>query len=773
MQPKTIKTAYWISTIVFALTMTGDGIGGVTRQQEGIDVMVHLGYPVYIMTILGIAKLLGVIAIVQTRFYDYHDLWINPKNSKNMVIADDGGASVSFNYAKSFSAQSNMPTAQLYRVNVDNSFPYRLYAGQQDNTSLVISNMALGSYGITERNWTSSAGGESAFLAFNPDDPKYVLGGSYLGTIEILNTNASAATNIMAAPIQYLARDAKDMKYRFNWNAPIIWSKHEPNTYYHGAQLLLRTRDNGVTWEEASPDLTRNEIEKQGKGGGPYTNEAVGAENYGTLSYIAESPIEKGVIWTGSDDGYVQLTRDGGKTWTNVTPKGLAECNVNAIDVSPHDPATAYIATNRFKFNDYAASIYKTADYGKTWINISKGIPYGAFARVVREDTERRGLLFAGTETGMYISWNGGTTWQPFQLNLPVVPVADLMVRHGDLIVATAGRAFWIFDDLGLLRQYNTADDAAIKLYKPEDAILGNWGSPLSRTSEDFKGTHPFNGINPANGVVIYYQLPGIPDSLHVTLEITDAAGKLVRKFSSKKDDAYKAYHGAPPEDPRLSKGKGVNRFVWDMRYPTMKGINDAFMEAGYRGHKASPGLYSIKLTCQGKESKTDVKILPNPLYETSDATYNEYHTLMTSMEDALSGMHTMVNDVDKMSRQISEVLKDLPETDKFAAIRKEGRDLLKKIKAWDEDMVQRKSKVYDDVDNFPNKFTANYVFLINQSESDIPKVTKPSRDRNDELTKEWTALEARGRQIIDVDVPAYTKKLWDNGVGAVRTNLK
>ncbi len=704
------------------------------------------------------------------RHGDYHDLWINPKNSKNMVIADDGGASVSFNYAKSFSAQSNMPTAQLYRVNVDNSFPYRLYAGQQDNSSLVISNMAMGAYDITERNWTSSAGGESAFLAFNPDDPKHVLGGSYLGTIEILNTNAKAGTNIMAAPIQYLARDAKDMKYRFNWSAPIIWSKYEPNTYYHGAQLLLRTRDNGVTWEEASPDLTRNEKEKQGKGGGPYTNEAVGAENYGTLSYVIESPNEKGVIWTGSDDGFVQLTRDGGKTWTNITPKGLLECNINAIEVSPHDPATAYIATNRFKFNDYAPAIYKTTDYGKTWINISKGIPYGAFTRVVREDTELKGLLFAGTETGIYVSWTGGTTWQPFQLNLPIAPITDLMIRHGDLIVATSGRSFWIFDDLGLVRQYNSSDESTVKLYKPEDAVIGNWGSPLNGTSEEFKGTQPFSGVNPANGVVIYYQLPKVPDSLHITLEIMDANGKLVRKFTSKKDDAYKEYRGAPPADSRLPKRKGLNRFVWDMRYPTMKGIDDTFMEASYRGHKASPGSYSLKFTYQGKESKADFKILSNPLYEMTDAAYNEYNTFMLTMEESLSKMHTMVNSMAKMNKQIDDVLKDLPEGDKYATLKKEGKELQKKIKAWDEDMIQRKSKVYDDVDNFPNKFTANYLFLINHTESDIPKVTKPGRDRNDELTKEWIPLEARGKQIIDVDVPAFTRKLWDNGIGAVRS---
>jgi photosystem II stability/assembly factor-like uncharacterized protein len=351
---------------------------------------------------------------------DYHDLWINPDNSNNMVIANDGGAAVSYNYAKTWSPQNRMATAQFYRVNTDNLFPYNLYGGQQDNTSVKISSLALGSGGIDTHNWSPSAGGESAFLAFDPDNPRYVMGGSYLGTIEILDTKAKASTQIMAAPIQYLGRDGKDMKYRYNWNAPIIKSQHEPNTYYHGAQVLLRTRDNGITWEEVSPDLSNNEKEKQGKGGGPYTNEAVGAENYGTLAYVIESPHEKGFIWAATDDGVLQLTKDGGKTWNKVTPKGLPETQINAIEVSPHDKATAYIATTRFKFNDYTPAIYKTTNYGKSWTNISSGIPNGAYTRVVREDTKRKDLLFAGTELGMYISWNGGKEWQSFQLNLPV-----------------------------------------------------------------------------------------------------------------------------------------------------------------------------------------------------------------------------------------------------------------------------------------------------------------------------------------------------------------
>ena len=696
---------------------------------------------------------------------DYHDLWINPNNPKNMVIADDGGAGITFNGGETWSTQATMPTAQFYRISTDNHYPYRIYAGQQDNSSVRIESTALGAWNISEKNWTSSAGGESAFLAFDPDDPRYVLGGSYLGTIEVLDTYSGGSTQIMAAPIQYLGRDSKDMKYRYNWNAPIIRSKHEPGTYYHGAQLLLRTRDMGLTWEEVSPDLTRNEKEKQGKMGGPYTNEAVGAENYGTLAYVVESPHEKGVIWTGSDDGYVQLTRDGGKTWANVTPKGLPECLVNAIEVSPHDPATAYIATTRYKFNDHAPALYKTSNYGKTWANISKGIPYGAFTRVVREDNVRKGLLYAGTETGMYVSWNDGESWQPLQLNLPVTPIMDLQVKENDLIVATSGRAFWILDDLALLRQYK-GEDNAFALYQPEDLVYGNWGSQMNGANP--KGYDPYTGVNPPNGVVMYYQLPQPVDSVELLMEIKDSAGNVVRRLSSKKDDSFEEYPGGPSAGPVIPKKKGINRFVWNTRYPTMVGAPSAYMEGSFNGHKAPPGTYTMTLKYGGKELKSSFKILPSPLYKIDIATYNEHSTFMLQMEKALSDMHTKVNAILKMRQQIEDALKHMGEEASYAALKKEGKALVEKMRLWDEDMVQRRSKTYDDVENFPNKFTANYLFLINQTDSSIPRVNPSSRDQLAKLTTEWNALDARAKEIIETDVPVYTRKLWDAGIGAV-----
>lgn len=701
---------------------------------------------------------------------DYHDLWINPRNSKNMIIGNDGGAAVSLNAGKTWSTQANMPTAQIYRISVDNQFPYRIYGGQQDNSSVSIAHRELGGRSISTASWTYSAGGESAFLAFDPDNPRYVLGGSYQGTIEILDTKASASTNIMAAPIQYLGMDAKDMKYRYNWNAPIIRSQHEPNTYYHAAQMLLRTTDMGKTWTEASPDLTRNEKAKQGKSGGPYTNEAVGAENYGTIAYVMESPHEKGVYWTGSDDGLVHLTTDGGKNWKNVTPAGLAECLVNAIEVSPHDKATAYIATTRYKFNDHTPGLYKTTDYGKTWTAINNGLPANAFTRVVREDATRKGLLFAGTEIGLFISWDGGKNWSPFQLNLPVTPVTDLKIHQGDLIAATSGRSFWILDDLALLQQYRP-DQNNFALYKPENALLTNGSSPLNRSNPDFDGMGKSAGVNPANGIVLYYHLPEENKNETLTLEVKDAAGNLVRSFSSKKDGLFSEWEGGPSEAPTLSTKKGLNRFVWDMRYPTLAGIPGTYFENSFAGHKAAPGSYTFSLKWGSRETGTAADILPNPLYNVAPATYAEYHRVMYDMEQKVHQMHLLVNSLAAKREQLDQITGHLPDNDQYRKVHQEGKALSQKMKDWDEEMVQRKSKAYDDVENFPNKFTANYMFLLNQTESDIPQVNQPSLNLKQQLDAQWAALKARADTLLEKDLPAFNKLLWEAGVGGIWRN--
>ena len=698
---------------------------------------------------------------------DYHDLWINPTNNKNMIIANDGGAAVSYNYGKSWSPQNRMATAQFYRINTDNLFPYNIYGGQQDNSSVKISSLALGNGGINEQNWSASAGGESAFLAFNPDNPRYVLGGSYLGTIEILDTKAKASTQIMAAPIQYLGRDSKDMKYRYNWNAPIIWSQHEKNTFYHGAQLLLKTTDNGKNWSEVSPDLSNNEKEKQGKGGGPYTNEAVGAENYGTLSYVTESPHEQGVIWTATDDGVLQITKNGGTTWEIVTPKNLPETLINSIEVSPHDKATAYIATTRYKFNDYTPAIYKTTNYGKSWVNISSGIPSGAYTRVVREDTQRKNLLFAGTELGMYISWNGGKIWKPFQLNLPITPISDLKISHNDLTIATMGRSFWVLDDLGLLRQFE-GNKTTFKLLTPEDAIIGNWSSQLNYSSENFSGADDSEGVNPANGVVFYYYIPDNLKTKELSLEIKDEDGNVVRTISSRANPNYQRYPGGPSPEPILSNKVGLNRFVWDMRHQSLPGIPTAYIEGSYRGHKAMPNLYSASLKQEDKLSEVLFSILPNPLYNITKEEYLETHKFKLITEANLTNMHNRVNKLKKIQSQLLKIIKELPEEQKYMSLKSKGEAIILQLKSWDEDMVQRKSKAYDDVENFPNKFTAEYIFLMNQNDSSIPKLNSASKNRLEELNKEWMELKSRSEELIQKVIPTYNKLLWNNEIGAL-----
>jgi len=696
---------------------------------------------------------------------DYHDLWINPDNSKNMVIANDGGAAISFNYAKSWSTQSIMPTAQFYRINADNLFPYNIYAGQQDNTSVKIASLSVGRYSIGREDWSYSAGGESAFLAFDPDNPRYVMGGSYLGTISLLDTETKMGTKVMAAPIQYLGREARNMKYLYNWNAPIIWSKHEPGTFYHCAQLVLRTRDNGLTWEEISPDLTRDQDNLQGNGGGPYTNEAVGAENYGTIAYMIESPHEKGVFYTGSDDGLVHVTKNGGETWMNVTPKGMQECLVNAIDVSPHDPATVYIATTRYKFNDHTPALYKSTDYGKTWKNISTGIPNGAFTRVVREDENKKGLLYTGTEKGIYISWNDGGAWEPLQLNLPKTPILDLKVHQGDLIVATSGRSFWILDDLAVFSQYNKAANA-MKLFQPEKTIYGSWGSQLNGNNPNFKGTNSFEGVNPANGMVLYYHLPDNMEDAELKLDISNAQGKVVRTLSSEKDKNYKPHNGggAPPA-PVLSKKKGLNRFVWDLKHPIMPSVPDVYIEAGFTGHKVPPGTYTLRLSAGDKTVTTTAEVVAAPGLEVSAQQFAEHDAFMGEMEVKVTEMHNKVNTLFKVQSQLKKLLKEL-ENDR---LKEEGKALLEKLKAWDEDMVQRKSQAYDDVENFVNKFTAEYLFLINQTNSAIPRVNQSSKDRKVELDAQWVDLKKRAETLMNTDIPEFNQKLWENNIGAIR----
>lgn len=697
---------------------------------------------------------------------DHHNLWINPQNNKNLFLQNDGGGAISFNGGKSWSSQNNQPTAQFYRINADNRFPYYVYGGQQDNTSVMIASRTTAGSGISDKDWVSSAGGESAFLAFNPDDPRYVMGGSYQGTIEVLDQQTHEGKPIMVSPIQYQALQAKTMKYRFNWNAPIIWSKHEPNAFYHAGNKLFKTTDLGKSWTTVSPDLTRHDSTKLGWGGAPYTNEGAGGENYATITYVLESPTEKGTLWTGSDDGLVQLTRDGGKTWTNVTPAGLEETLINCIEVSPHDKATAYIATTRYKVNDFAPAIYKTIDYGKTWTKIVTGIPYGAFTRTVREDPERKGLLYAGTETGLYISYNDGVTWRPWQLNLPVSPITDLKVHQGDLIAATAGRSFWILDDLGPIRQYNdNVSKDSLLVYKPEDAYRVSGASALDKVLEEEDdedaGSSPgrtgFAGTNPSTGVVMYYQLPAKVDtSATVTLEIQSSRGVMIRKFSSKKDKKFVQFPGGPSPEPTLTVRPGLNRFVWDRRAETLPAIENVFIEGNYSGRKLPPGSYQAKVTLGNQEKTVTFRILADPRINATTADYEQQQKTLMAIEEGVKEIHQGVNRMRKAQKQINDLVDLIDDKPNLRAVADSGRAVAKKIKLWEEKAIQPKSKSNDDVINFENKLSADYIFLKGELDVNMPFVTAGQQERLSELNAIWQPLKTDMTMLIQNDISRF-----------------
>ena len=702
---------------------------------------------------------------------DYHDLWINPKNSKNMVIADDGGAGISFNYAKSWSSQNIMPTAQFYRIDLDNQIPYNIYAGQQDNSSIRIASMNMAGWNISESNWTSAAGGESAFLGFDRDNPTVTVGGSYLGYIEVLDMETKMSTTVQASPHQYLGRAARDMKYLYNWNAPIVWSVHEPQTIFHCAQLVLKSTDLGKTWTEFSPDLTRNLDEKQGKGGGPYTNEAVGAENYGTIAYMAESPHEPGVFYTGSDDGFVYLSKNNGASWENITPDNLGETLVNAIEISPHDPATVYIATTKYKLGDYTPAIYKSSNYGKSWTNISNGIPYGAHTRVVREDQNVKGLLYAGTELGVYISFNNGANWESFQRNLPITPITDLKVHRNDLVVATSGRSFWILDNLSVLGQY-TPKDTAIKLYNPEPIYYGSWYSSMGGNIDYVTGTQEFSGVNPVNGIELYYYLPELAEDSELTITVTDAAGNQINSYTSKADSTYIPHNGggAPPA-PRASLKKGMNRFVWDMRYPIIPGVPQVYIEADFRGHKVGPGTYNFTINYNGQELVTQGVIKPNPKVKLNAQDLLEYNAFMREAALKITDMHHKVNYLKRVADGLKSTLESLKTDQASPELITAVNSYLDSWNIWDKAMVQRRSQAYDDVENFENKFTAEYLFLMNATSGSIPRVNQSSIDRQIELDAQWVGLSATANQFINTDLPKLNTLLWEAGYGAIPKN--
>ena len=677
---------------------------------------------------------------------DNHHLWIHPEDNRIMINSNDGGANVSNNGGKSWSTQRNQSTAQFYRVITDNLVPYNVYGGQQDNSAIAIASRT-NKRGIDWRDWYSVAGCESAYLAFDPDNPEKVFGGCYQGIIEKWDARSGEGKSIKEYPELALGNVPSEFKYRFNWNAPIISSPHDRNTIYHAGNVVFKTVDDGQSWTPISPDLTRNEKEKQGPGGGPYTNEAAGGENYNTIMYLVESPHEQGVLWAGTDDGLLHLTKDGGANWTNITPAGMAEGIINSIEVSPHDPATAYIVLMRYKFLDLAPYVYKTSDYGVSWTRINNGItdPH-TFVRVVREDPKRKGLLYAGTETGMYISFDDGLNWQPFQLNLPVVPINDLTIQDNDLVVATAGRSFWILDDVSSL-QILPQGQLSFSIVAPKDHYLLFGGS----TDRPIPGL----GQNPKQGVAIDYYLDSKADSLDLKLEIL-SNGEVIRTITNEAPRDFKTWPGGPSKPAVLPSKKGFNRFSWDFRRDALPAVEKVFVYGNYAGSRVGPGTYQLRLTLEDEVVETTARVRANPKIRASDVDYADQQTTLVQIESAIRNIHQSVNQMRAAKSQLKAYAKLLKGDEGAKDLINKGKELIERIDTWEENLIQPKQKTFQDVINFHNRLNAELMNLKNYVDAPEPKVTQGAKERLRDLLAEWNTFDQEKKAIVETEMTAY-----------------
>lgn len=694
---------------------------------------------------------------VRTPHGDNHDLWINPTNSDYMINANDGGANISLNGGITWSAQDNQPTAQFYRVNTDNRFPYYVYGGQQDNSSVAIVSQTSGR-GIGWKDWYATAGCETAYVAFDPDNPVLQYGGCYMGQISEFNERTHAERNVMAYPHIPVALASRDMKYRFNWNAPIIASQHDPSVIYHASNVLLKTEDRGESWMEVSPDLTRDEDEKQGPGGGPITNEGAGGEIYGTIYYVAESPHDPGTIWTGSDDGLVHVTRDGGANWENATPEDVGEAIINAIEVSPHDPAAAYIAVTRYKSNDFTPLFYRTEDYGDSWELIVEGIADEAWARVVREDPVRRGLLYAGTEAGAYVSWDDGNHWQSLQLNMPLTPITDLRVQeqHNDLVAATSGRAFWILDDLSPLQQLDEeVANEAMYLFEPLAAyrVAGGGGSNAPGAAV---------GENPPNGAIVDFQILELSDTLPVMLEFLDSAGEIVRTFSSEiaNDETDSA--------AVVEIEEGHNRFAWDLRHEAVKEIPGYYVWGTLRGQRVVPGSYQVRLSV-GDETRTrSLEVLADPRVDAPLSRYYEQNDLLERLSSELEDINEGVLRIRAVREQVEALADRLKDTDGRDTILTSGEALVKDLTAMEDSLIQKRTVDGQTVINFPSRLDLQYTYLRGVVDGAEGRVTEGAHQLYRDLSAKWSALKAELEDLLGPQLQEFNSLVRERGGPAV-----
>lgn len=738
---------------------------------------------------------------------DNHGLWIDPGDPDRMIESNDGGANVSTNGGASWTAQSNQPTAQFYHVVTDNRFPYYVYGAQQDNSTVGIASAS--DHGAIDRpNWYPVGGGESGYVAPDPRDPEIVYAGSYGGEITRYDRHTEQEQNITPWPVNPIGWAAVDQKYRFQWTEPIVFSPNDPNALYFAAQVLFKSTDQGKNWQVISPDLTRNDPSKQQSSGGPITKDNTGVEVYSTIFSVVESPLQKDLIWAGSDDGLIHITTDGGKNWSDITPKKMPEWGtVSMIEASPYNAGTAYVAVQRHKMDDFTPYAFKTTDFGKTWTSITNGIPAGTYVHAIREDHKRQGLLYAGTEKGVYVSFDDGANWQSLQLNLPVSPVYDLCLHDKDLIAATHGRSFWILDDIAPLQQYNPQlANEDVHLYTPSAASHTVFGGGFGG------GGGGAVGQNPPSGAVIYYSLKtalktlegrrgaegpgqtkpsgegrepgqskpaGAAESAQpastttsteteaatknppITLEILDQKGQVVRRYPPRNPPQEEGPEGGeefrPQQARNLPAEAGINRFVWDLRYEGASRVPHSPLWAGStEGPEALPGAYQVRLTVNGKAYTSPLEVKRDPRTTASSQDMEKQFDLLIKIRDRVTQTHDAVNQIRNIREQITALNKRLEKDPHAKVVADAGKQLDKKMTEVEEVLIQTKAKSNQDVLNYPIRLNNHLVALGGVVGSADSAPTQASYQVFEMLSKQLDEQLAKWKQILAVDVPAY-----------------
>ncbi len=703
---------------------------------------------------------------------DNHDLWISQNDAKRMIEGNDGGANVSYNSGASWSEQ-DQATAQFYRVATDNDFPYNIYGAQQDNSTVRIASRSDG-FAITTSDWFAVGGGESGWIAPHPENSNIVFAGSYDGFLTRYDRRTGQERNVDVYPDNPMGSGAEGTKYRFQWNFPVVFSPHKINgkyPLYSAANILFRSIDEGQSWQAISGDLTRNDKSKQTHSGGAISGDNTSIEYYDTIFSVDESPVKAGVIWAGTDDGWVHVSQNNGQTWTNVTPKDLPEwIQVNHIRASPHDAGSAYFAATNYKNDDLKPYIYKTADYGKTWTKIVSGIPADHFTRAVAEDPNRRGFLYAGTERGIYYSANDGDSWQSLQLNLPVVPITDLTIhkRERDLVVATQGRSFYVLDNLPVLYQLADAQKAEAFLFKPEDAYrtAGGGGNPPPTASV---------GRNPANGVVINYYLKE-KQLKEVTIEFLDAGGKSLRKFAKRPDPAAgqagQAETPMPPGETPVSVEAGLNTFVWNYRLPNATTLPGLIMWGGsLAGPRVAPGNYQVRLSVDGKPVATEsFAIKADPRLPTSAEDFAKQFDLMSKVNKKLSETHAAILEIRDTRTQLENISRRLKAPDQKDLIDK-AKDIVKKLTDIEEALMQTKIRSGQDALNFPIRLNNKLAALSSSIDGSDDTPTAQSYEVFNDLSSRIDAQLTQLARVKSEDIADFNKQFGAKGLPVIIPN--